>query len=387
MKKNLISCVMVSAILLTACGTSEEMTTINTEPGTETISPTNAPTEVIIENPKPDKESRRITEQSFSINLLPIGDVEFDSYRPDISENKTADVTFELTKDGNLLTTLEGMEELNNRSGLIFQNVEAVSFSDYNNDSYQDILIICNYKKDVDSNQAENAIKEEEYSEARIYSGSSEGTFTLEKQLTEDTNSAIAKLSIDSILGFLNVGYSGTDVVSTDWKEAYAIAIQNDPNKDYVRGYHLIYVNDDEIPELVLVGADEAEGCRIMNYFEGQVYETQLSRLSFTYIEKQNLLCNSEGHMGYYYDDVYTIDNGKFVLLGSGTYENPGDFEANYDENGYLVPDDTFTFTWNGEVCSKEEYKQKFEAVYDVSKAKFGYDNDNSVSVEELMIK
>ena len=395
-KLSLKSYILLCAILLTGCGNNHVVNTVHTEPGTKAItlavteqvtqppSPTSIPIEDNNENPKQDKESRLITEQSFTVNLPQLGEVEFASYRPDITENKTLDVIFELKKEGKLLATLEGMEENNIRSGIIFQSVEAVSFSDYNSDGNKDILIICKYEKELESGQSENTSKEE-YVEARIYKGSAEGTFTLEKQLSKDTNSAVAILTIQSILGFLNVGDKDTYGESTAWKEAYANTVINDISKEYISGYQLIYVNDDDIPELVIVGVDEASGCSILNYDEGQVCEIGLSRLSFTYIERQNLLCNSEGHMGYYYDDIYRMEDGQFVLLGGGTYENPGEFEAVYDEYGYLVPDDTFTFTWNGVECSKEEYQQNFKEIYDMSKAKPGYEYGGLLSQEELL--
>lgn len=68
--------------------------------------------------------------------------------------------------------------------------------------------------------------------------------------------------------------------------------------------YSLIYVDEDEIPELVIDAGYEAGGCRILTWHEEILDMLQTNRLNFTYVEKGNLLCNSDGNMGYYYDLV-----------------------------------------------------------------------------------
>lgn len=45
--------------------------------------------------------------------------------------------------------------------------------------------------------------------------------------------------------------------------------------------YSLIYVNDDDIPELVLDGMVEASGCLILTYKDGYIDVLQTSRLFF----------------------------------------------------------------------------------------------------------
>ena len=50
---------------------------------------------------------------------------------------------FRLEKDGQVIDTLEGVYGDNIRSNEIFNQVEAVSFPDYNSDGYSDIISIC----------------------------------------------------------------------------------------------------------------------------------------------------------------------------------------------------------------------------------------------------
>lgn len=102
----------------------------------------------------------------------------------------------------------------------------------------------------------------------------------------------------------------------------------------------------------------------------GQVVENQLNRLYFSYIEKENLLCNSEGSMDYYYDLVYSLTAGRLSLIASGYYGAGDRSNLKFDEDGNVI----YQYEWNGTPMSREEYSQAFNAVYDTSKARDGYE-------------
>ena len=144
-------------------------------------------------------------DQTFQVSLVPLGDVTFASYGPDSANNPLGDVVFRLEKDGQVIDTLEGVYGDNIRSNEIFNQVEAVSFPDYNSDGYSDIISICSYSP------ASGPEAGTGYSEARIYRGSADGSFVLEKDLSDAANSAVAEKTVKSILGFLGVGRGDTD--------------------------------------------------------------------------------------------------------------------------------------------------------------------------------
>ena len=79
------------------------------------------------------------------------------------------------------------MYEGNTRSNETFNKVEAVSFPDYNSDGFNDIIIICSYSP------ASGPKTGTGYPEVRIYSGKADGSFTLERSLSENANSALAE--------------------------------------------------------------------------------------------------------------------------------------------------------------------------------------------------
>lgn len=152
-----------------------------------------------------------------------------------------------------------------------------------------------------------------------------------------------------------------------DWKQAYADYLRDQAtelsNELYPIRYTLIYLDDDNIPEIADIGSAEAEGSRILHYANGEVHETQLRRLHFTYIPRGNLLLNNEGNMGHYTANVLSIIDGEMTFVASGTEDELEPREL--DENG--LPKSVYT--WDGVAVSREEYAAALAAVYDEAQA------------------
>lgn len=131
--------------------------------------------------------------------------------------------------------------------------------------------------------------------------------------------------------------------------------------EDYY-GCELIYVDNDNIPEAVIYGVYEAAGNIILTYDGSQVHDLYLGRLYFDYMERMNRLCNSGGHMGYYFDIVYCIKDGTMNCIGEGIYQEVYDDQNNIatDEEGDLV----FSYSWNGQEVTGDEYLQALNEVY-----------------------
>lgn len=323
------------------------------------------------ENGGESKQYSLIESQTFEVTLTPLGKVTFASFKPsggDLHE----DALFKLQDGERTVAVLDGMVRDNRRENENFNEVEAVSFPDYNNDGYSDIIIICNYSP---ASAADNS---NHFSEARIYRGSGDGSFTLEKDLSETANSALAEKTVKSVLGFLGAGKK-EEPEAAAWQQAYLNHLQQETGQ--WQGYNLIYINDDAIPELVEIGISEAAGCGIVSFADGAVSETQLDRLGFTYIEKGNLLCNSDGHMDSYYDLVYSMADGRLTQIAAGYYGAEDNSNVQFDANGEPV----YRYEWNGAVMTKEEYSKALNEVYDTSKAKEGYQWDKWLSKEEVI--
>lgn len=299
-----------------------------------------------------------IENQTFQLNLTPYGQVTFVSCEPDTDLDPMADAAFSVQRDGQVLYTLPGVFADNVRANEIFYEVEAVSFPDINQDGYDDIIIICSYEP------ASGPDRGTVHQEARIYMGSTDGSFTLEKDLMDETNSALAVITIESVKGFLGIGRA--DAGAQTWQQAYIGLIQNDQVLGGYEGYDLIYLDDDEIPELVEIGNSAAAGCRLISYFDGELDVTQLNRLNFSYLEREGLLCNSDGNMDNYYDLVYRLADGKLTLIAQGYYGAEDNSRVQFDESGEPI----YRYDWNGTEMSSGEYEKELNAVFDTKRAK-----------------
>ena len=164
----------------------------------------------------------------------------------------------------------------------------------------------------------------------------------------------IAEAKVDAVTGepMYDIVTYQTEDSTTAWKDAYISWIENsNGNATYV----LIDVNGDEIPELVRIGANMAEGETVITYANGEVQEVQIYRMGIKYVPGGNVIDNSSGSMGEYYDQIYKIEDGKWVQIADGKYGvEDNTLPPEYDEEGNLIYD---YFEWNGNIVSESEYK------------------------------
>ncbi|MBQ7826150.1 MAG: SH3 domain-containing protein, partial [Clostridia bacterium] len=153
-----------------------------------------------------------------------------------------------------------------------------------------------------------------------------------------------------------------TAVPVQSWKTAYREYIL--ANYHELMTYSLCYVDHDSIPELVIDTGAEAGGCQILTYHDGLMDVLQTRRRGFTYRERENLLCNSDGHMGYYYDDVYEIRNGKWRLIAYGEYDNPEGWDE--EQQRYICNH----YVFNGQTMTESAYLNALDTAYGRSGAK-----------------
>lgn len=136
-----------------------------------------------------------------------------------------------------------------------------------------------------------------------------------------------------------------------------------------LKGIILAYLDQDNVPELILIGAYEAAGQMIVTYHDGELTENYISRLGgLRYVEKQNFYHNSNGHMGFYFDEFYMLADGEQTVIASGEW---GD---KYDEKGNIIWNEDGDYpeqeySWDGVSCSEEQY---YKAMNDFVKAEAG---------------
>lgn len=160
---------------------------------------------------------------------------------------------------------------------------------------------------------------------------------------------------------------------NTAWKQAYIDYINENGRKTdtlsggYIEFYKLVDINGDEIPELYINYGSTATGDEICSYYNDTVIKQHIYNFGFSYIEGQNLFCDSGGHMDRYYDKVYTIENGTFKLLCDGEYGAENNARVQLDENGRPI----YFYKFNGDdVSTKDEHEGLLKSVYDKDKAR-----------------
>ncbi len=134
------------------------------------------------------------------------------------------------------------------------------------------------------------------------------------------------------------------------YMELYRNAVRKDGNYGYV-GWELIYVDSDDIPELVLSGDCEASGSVLFSIYNGKIYKSYLS-LGFSYIPYKNRVLDGRGmHMGIDSRAVEKLIQGKLVVILSVS------MESNYSEDG----EQSLTYRVNNKVTTEDDVDKVLE--------------------------
>lgn len=158
---------------------------------------------------------------------------------------------------------------------------------------------------------------------------------------------------------------TGTDEVcvwrngqwATDWMQKYVEYVRNNDNfytEDSIfyiwQKWGLAYIDDDTIPEMLLLYGCEATGNKVLTIHNGEVSEWNSWRCGVSYIPKSGLINNEDGSMGHYYDRIIKLEDGKFELV----------YMTNYDECiGCLL--DSFYVYYNGRKYYYSDSPQEYE--------------------------
>ncbi len=184
----------------------------------------------------------------------------------------------------------------------------------------------------------------------------------------------------DGKWGVLKLEEEEQDQVSEneDWKVIYFSYIQSTMHEGWA-GYRLIYLNDDQVPELYLMGSTTAQGDQICTYYDGRLETQNLGNGGLSYLEKENLFCDSTGRMDVYYDRIYQIQDGHFVVMAEGKYGAKDNTNVQTDADGNPV----YQYSWDGEQMSKTQYEQRFQKLFDRQKAVRA--SEGTVSASEII--
>ena len=161
-----------------------------------------------------------------------------------------------------------------------------------------------------------------------------------------------------------------------DYKNAYLEFLKD--KKESHRLFALVYVDNDDIPELYLSGVSEAEGDMICSFKNGVVVYQYLSRIGGgKYVERSGNIINQNGHMGLYYDNVYTLSENGFSQILNARYTERYEHIGNEEYNIYC---DYFI---GDTPVSEADYNNAVSSAFDLSKAVSLY--ENAVSYDAIV--
>lgn len=205
---------------------------------------------------------------------------------------------------------------------------------------------------------------------------------TIESKTKNDAIIEMADALVNSEQQFIrfditaSTGDKTEEQTLADCKKAYLDFLKDKKASHWL--FALVFIDNDNIPELYLCGASEAEGDMICSYKNGVVVYQYLGRVGGgKYIERSGDIINQNGHMGRYYDTVYKLsENGFSTILNANyteRYEHIGNEEYNIYREYFI--DDT--------PVSEAEYNNAVNSAFDVSKAVRL--DENAVSYDEIM--
>ena len=184
-----------------------------------------------------------------------------------------------------------------------------------------------------------------------------------ETEETEDTEETSEEITVETETA------AGFDP-SEPWCQAYLDAIPEyfaDESYLSMLTYTLIYVDDDDIPEVFIEGDCEAAGEVVLTYHDGEVNGMYLPRLGTQYIPGTGLLYTNTGHMDYYPVVITSLTDGEFTTVAEGAYYMSEETYAQLadDPEAELV----YTYEWDGQEMSEDEFNDHVNEYYDMEQS------------------
>lgn len=238
-----------------AGSTSQETTS-----DTQTSTTTNGLSPEILADRKARFGQNCIAEQTFEVTLSEYGEKIF--FVPFAPSDNNPEFHMELISDTGVLCEIPAYVPEGLAAG-DFKSLDAVSFYDVNYDSHTDIVLIQTY------GDRPYAAIYYGYPPEHLYASSDgKAAFDLQEWLSRQLSDLVSPLSIPEIRSFLSGGKKNGDFDS--YQEAYTAVSKLDSFVSEATTYDLIYINDDEIPELST--GVSGSWVNLYTYHDGTVY-------------------------------------------------------------------------------------------------------------------
>ena len=110
---------------------------------------------------------------------------------------------------------------------------------------------------------------------------------------------------------------------ANNWKKQYIEYLKKVESKDN-GGCEYIYMNNDDIPELMILGSNTAAGNILVTSDNTTIDSKIIASGKMYYAEKSNELDNASGHQGVYVYEIYKIIDGKIKEEEVNSFDTSG---------------------------------------------------------------
>ena len=164
--------------------------------------------------------------------------------------------------------------------------------------------------------------------------------------------------------------------ITANYNQAYLDFLKD--KQESHRLFSLVFIDNDDIPELYLKGVSEAEGDMICSFKNGSIIKQQLNRTGGgKYTPRSGNIFNQNGNMGYCYTNVYKLsENGFSETFNALSIEKVEHLEG---EEYNLI----YEYFIAGTPASETEYNNAVNASFDSSRAVRL--DENAVPYEEIV--
>lgn len=139
-----------------------------------------------------------------------------------------------------------------------------------------------------------------------------------ENNAKNDLETAVATESADE-----TVKSTEATTQANNWKKQYIEYLKNVDSKNY-GGCEYIYMNNDDIPELMILGSNTAAGNILVTSDNTTIDTKIIASGKMYYAEKSNELYIESGRQGVYAYTIYKISDGKIQEKEVNSYDTSG---------------------------------------------------------------
>lgn len=168
---------------------------------------------------------------------------------------------------------------------------------------------------------------------------------------------------------------------NSNWRKAYLDYLNADSIQRKLKDYPnwgLVYIDNDDIPELLFLGDCNATGDMILTYYNGRVshYDCQLG---VDFIPKMGLILNEHHHMAGYWGEFIRLENGEFNRYLSHVEEEQEDFSEDVEDGVVSIKVEEYT-TLNDETVDDNIWK--WEKIWFESLPHSNYDKGGNIKIK-----